>query len=57
MIDGWNIFDKEVKTKLRTKDNIGKIVTAQGNYYTIDCLLGYPYFKNDHRIIAIDLSK
>ena len=29
---------------------------SQGNYYTIGCLLDYPYFKK-HKMISIDLSK
>ena len=26
-------------------------------YYTTGCLLDYPHFKEDHKMIAIDLSK
>ena len=38
-------FDEPVKNKLGTKENIRKIVTAQGNDYTTGFLLDYPYFK------------
>ena len=42
---------------MRTYDNIRKIATSQGDDYTTDCLLGYNYFKEHYKVIAIDLSK
>ena len=57
MIDGQKIFDQPVKNDLRTYDNIKKIATGQGDDYTTDCLLDYPYFKEHSKMIAIDLSK
>ena len=36
---------------------IRKIDTGQGDDYAAGCLLDYPYFKENHRMIAIDLSK
>ena len=38
-------------------ENIRKIATGQGDDYTTDCLLDYPYFKENYKMIAIDLSK
>ena len=38
-------------------ENIRKITTAQGDGYTNGCLLGYIYFKNHYKMIAVDLSK
>ena len=38
MIGGRNFFEQLVKTDLRTYDKIRKIVTGQGNDYTIGCL-------------------
>ena len=38
-------------------ENIRKIVTGQGDDYTTGCLLDYTYFKNYHKMIAIDLCK
>ena len=57
MIDGRNFFSQPVKNNLRTYDNIRKIATGQGDYYTTGCLLDYLYFKNYYKMIAIDLSK
>ena len=57
MIDGQNVFDQSVKNDLKTYDNILKIGTDQGDYYTVVCLLDYPYFKEYYKLTAIDLSK
>ena len=38
-------------------DNIGKIATGEGNDYSTECLLDYPYSKKYHKLIAADLSK
>ena len=34
-----------------------KIATGQGDDYRTGCLLDYPYFKGNYKMIAIDLSK
>ena len=57
MIDGKNVFDQQKNSMTRTYENIRKIATGQGDDYTTDCLLDYPYFKNHYKMITIDLSK
>ena len=57
MIDRQNFFDQPVKYDLRSYDNIQKISTGQGDDYTADCLLDYPYFKENDKSIGIDLTK
>ena len=57
MIDRRHFFDQTVKGNLRTYDSIRKTATGQGDNYTIECLLDYPYFKEYHKLIAIDLTK
>ena len=57
MIDGKNVFDKPIRKDLKTYENIRKISTGQGDDYTTECLLDYPYFKKYYKLIAIDLSK
>ena len=57
MIDGKNFFDQPINSDLKTYENIRKIATGQGDDYTTGCLLDYSYFKEDYRMIAIDLSK
>ena len=39
----------------KTYENIGKITAGQGDDYTTGCLLDY--FKENYKLIAIDLSK
>ena len=57
IIDGRNFFDQPIKNDLKTYDNIRKIATGQGDDYTAGCFLDYPYFKENYKLIAIDLSK
>ena len=57
MNEGKNFFNQPVKNSMKTYDNIRKIVTGQGDYYTTGCLLDYNYFKEYYKMIAIDLSK
>ena len=38
-------------------ENIRKISTGKGSDYTIGCLLDYPYFEENCKMIAIDLSR
>ena len=38
-------------------ENTGKIYSGQGDDYTTSFLLDYPYFKENYKMIAIDLSK
>ena len=57
MIDGKYIFNQSVKNDKITFENIKKIATGRGNDYTTGCLLDYPYFKDNCKMIAIDLRK
>ena len=56
MINGTIVFDKTVKNDLRTYDK-KKVATAQGDNYTTEYLLDYPYFKKYYKLIATYLSK
>ena len=40
-----------------TNDNIQKITTGQGDFWAIACLLDYPYFKENYKLISIILSR
>ena len=57
MIDGKNVFDQPINNDFKTYGNIRKIGTGKGDDYTTDCFLDYPYFKENCKTIAIDLSK
>ena len=57
MIDGCNIFDQRVKHDIKTYKTIKKITAGNRDKYTTGCMLDYPYFKKNYKMIAIDLSK
>ena len=57
MIDGRNFFDQPINSMSKTYENIRKIATGKGDDYTTGCLLDYPYFKENYKMIAIDLSR
>ena len=40
-----------------TFENIRKIGTGHGDHYTTGCLLDYRYFKDNYKMIAVDLTK
>ena len=57
MTDGKNFFDQPLTNKSKTFENIRKIATVKGDDYTTGCLLDYPYFKENYKMVALDLSK
>ena len=57
MIDGKNFFDQPINSDLKTYENIRKIATGRGDDYTTGGSLDYSYFKENYKMIAIDLSK
>ena len=50
-------FDQPNRNSIKTCENIRQIATGQGDDYTIGFLPDYPYFKENYKFIAIDLSK
>ena len=46
-----------INSNLKIYENIRKIAVGQGDDYTTGCLLDYSYFKENYKMIAIDLSK
>ena len=57
MINGENFFDQPIKNNQVTYENIRKIAIGRGDDYTTGCVLDYPYFKDNYKMIAIDLRK
>ena len=57
MIDGRNFFDQAVNNMNKTYENIRKTTTGKGDHYTTGCLFDYSYFKENYKLIAINLSK
>ena len=57
MIDGQEFFDEPAKNDMKTYENVRKVIIGQGDDYTSGCLLDYPYFKENYKLIALDLTK
>ena len=57
MTDGRNLFDQPLNSMNKTYENIIKIATGKGDDYPTGCLLDCPYFKENHKMIALDLSR
>ena len=57
MSDGRNFFDQAIDSMTKKYENIRKVAIGQGDDYTTGCLLDYNYFKENYKLIAIDLSK
>ena len=56
IIDGRNFFDQPINSITKRYENIKRIGTGQRDDYTIGCLLDYSYFKENYKLVAIDLS-
>ena len=56
MCDGKDFFDQPISSKLKTYGNIGKIATGKRDDYKTGFLLDYCYFKENYKMIEIDLS-
>ena len=41
----------------KTYENIRIIATGKGDDYATGCLLDYPYFKENYKMIAINLNR
>ena len=57
IINGENFFDHPIKDNKVTYGNIRKIAIGRGDNYTKGCLLDYPYFRDNFKMIAVDLSR
>ena len=57
MINGENFFDQPIKDNKVTYENIREVAIGKGDDYTTGCLLDYLYFRDNYKMIAIDLSR
>ena len=56
-IDGRTFYDHSINDSIKQYNKGRKVSVRQGDDYTTGCLLDFAYFKNNYRLIAIDLSK
>ena len=57
MFDGRNFYGQPINDTIKQNDEVRKVTTGYGDDYTTGCLLDYAYFKDNYRLIAVDLSK
>ena len=57
MIDGRNFYDQPINDIIKQYDEVTKVSAGYGDDYTTGCLLDYAYFKDNYRLIAVDLGK
>ena len=57
LIDGRNFYDQPINDLIKQYDEVSKVSTRYGDDYTTGCLLDYAYFKDNYKLIAVDLSK
>ena len=57
LIDGRNFRDQPINDLIKQCDEVRKVSTGQGDHYTTGCFLDYAYFKDDYKLIAVDLRK
>ena len=57
LIGGRNFYDQPINHLIKQYDEIRKVSTGQDDDYTTGSLLYYAYFKDNYRLIAIDLNK
>ena len=57
MMHKENLFDQPIKDNKVTYENIRKVCTGKGDNYTTGCLLDYTYFRDNYKMIAVDLSR
>ena len=57
MIDGRNFYGQPINNLIKQYDEVRKVSTVHGDDYNTGSLLDYVYFKDNYRLIAVDLSK
>ena len=57
LTDWRNFYDQPINDLIKQYDEVKKLSTGYGDDYTTGCLLDYAYFKDNYRLIAVDLSK
>ena len=57
LIDGRNFYDQPINDIIKQYDEVRKVSMGYGDDYTTGCLLDYAYYKDNYRLVAVDLSK
>ena len=57
LINATHFYNLPNGDQMKKYDEIRKIVRGQGHDYTTGCLLQYQYFKDQYKLLVLDLSK
>ena len=57
LMDGRNFYDQSINDLIKQYDEVRKVSRGYGDDYTTGCLLDYAYFKDNYKLIELDLSK
>ena len=52
-----HFYNQPIDSDIKRYEEIGKLITEQGEDYTTECLLNYDYIKSHYRLIEVDLSR
>ena len=57
LIDGRKFYDQPINNLIKQYDEVKRVSTEYCDDYTTGCSLDYAYFKDNYKLIAVDLSK
>ena len=57
LIDGRNFYDQSINDLIKQYDEVRKVSTGYVDEYTTGSLMDYAYFKDNYKLIVVDLSK
>ena len=57
LIDGRNFYDQPINDLIKQYDKVRKVSTGCGDNYTAGSFLDYAYFRDNYKLITVDLSK
>ena len=52
-----HFYNQPIDSDIKRYEEIGKLITEQGEDYTTECFLNYDYIKNHYGLIEVDLSR
>ena len=56
-MNGKKIYNQPIGSDIKPYEEIRKLITEQGEDYTIRILSDFDLIKNHYRLIAVDLSR
>ena len=57
IVNRKNFYDQPIDFDIKRYEEIRNLTTGQGDDYITGCLLDYEYFKNNYRLIEVNLRR